>query len=172
MNKKPILIAFLITLFSSTALADDVDIKQPFMNPAQYVAGGVLGSVVGFGFGHAIQGRYLPFGVIYTITEPLVGLMTVSAFAASFGASFGYGLADLGGNLSENENQAYRARIISAYVFLSVSLLTLVGIRIYEIFDLWAMPPIHNQIISQAPEKSVAIFPVLLPNYAGLSVQF
>jgi len=35
----------------------------------RYVTGGVLSTVLGLGIGHAVQGRYLPLGLVFTLGE-------------------------------------------------------------------------------------------------------
>lgn len=35
----------------------------------RYVTGGVLSTVLGLGIGHAVQGRYLPLGLVFTVGE-------------------------------------------------------------------------------------------------------
>ena len=94
-----------------------------------YVTGGVLGSLFGFGIGHAIQGRYGQRGWIFTLSEVA-----------------GVGLLASGSNNcinTYNSSNYYQNNCSPSAAFV-VGELILVGFRIWEIVDLWATPPAMN----------------------------
>jgi len=57
------------------------------LSDARYLIGGIMGSTVGFGLGHAIQRRYLPMGLIYSLVEgvALFGFMSASIASNKIG---------------------------------------------------------------------------------------
>lgn len=91
-----------------------------------YVVGGIIGTYpVGFGVGHAIQGRYTDKGWIFTVGE-LGSLVVAYAGAGDCFSSMIAGDKCNGGLL-----------------FLGAA--GFVGFRIWEIVDLWAAPPEINR---------------------------
>jgi hypothetical protein len=96
-----------------------------------YVLGGVLGTYpLGFGIGHAIQGRYSDKGWIFTVGE--LGAVTILYSAA----------LDCMTNSSywNNSNGTCNNK---GSMFLGAA--AFVALRIWEIVDLWVTPPEHNR---------------------------
>lgn len=81
---------------------------------AQYIAGGVLGTLMGIGIGHAIQGRYMENGWLFTATQ--------------LGSAFSLGVFAGQGN----------------EVWTGLSAITLIGFRIWELIDVWWLPSSHK----------------------------
>lgn len=134
------------------------------MNLTQYITGGVVGTIFGYGIGHAVQGRYTEIGWLFTATEV--------AFTAAIIASPLIAGAPLFTRApATNMNWPVGASVLSG-----IGSLGLLGFRIWEIVDLWATPQQQSRVATeqemQKPENHLAFAPVLLPNYAGLSVQF
>lgn len=84
--------------------------KTKHISVGQYVAGGVLGTVLGLGMGHAVQGRYGEKGWAFTV---LKSGSIIAAFAFAAGESKGG---------------------------VVLSLITLFGISIWELIDVWWLP--------------------------------
>jgi hypothetical protein len=116
--------------YSSLSPEERDILNQGEIGAPAYVIGGVIGTVVGLGIGQAIQGRYVPTGVIITAGE-----------AASI-ALLEYGMSDCVaqdiGNAVSNETHNCSSAA------LTIGLAGFVGLRIWEIVDVWATPPSIN----------------------------
>jgi hypothetical protein len=95
-----------------------------------YVIGGLLGIWPGFGIGHAVQGRYSEKGWIFTVGE--LGAITIIAIGIGQSAT---SCSTYYGTCSTSNNGA------SAIL---VGVVGYVGLRIWEIVDVWATPPSFN----------------------------
>lgn len=99
------------------------------ISTARYVIGGVIGTYpVGFGVGHAIQGRYSDKGWIFTAGE----LGSLVAIYAGLGSC-------VGSMINRNDCSESSAGLVFAGV------MGFVGFRVWEIIDLWATPPEINR---------------------------
>ncbi len=101
----------------------------------RYVTGGVIGSVIGFGIGHAIQGRYgSDRGWIFTTGE-----------AAGFTLAIaGIGRQSCTDTTSYNYNS--NCDRSSANSLIAVGFLTMLGFHVWEVVDLWAgATPVDSQ---------------------------
>lgn len=112
----------------------------------QYFAGGILGIFPGYGLGHAIQGRWMETGWIFTSTELLIkiGNMLVSN--------------DTSNNLIDYVDVVvYDSRMSDAKnLALAISGWAWRGFRLWEIVDVWWLPS-HYKL---AQKKSFQIAPV------------
>lgn len=115
-----------ILLFSTSAFAQlrkgPTVQESTGMHPVQYVGGGVVGTFIGFGLGHVLQGRWLERGWIFTVAEPPLAVLGAAALlsnSAHTGKSGNNGLAIFG----------------AAFV----------GMRIWEAVDLWYTPYANSQ---------------------------
>jgi hypothetical protein len=99
------------------------------ISTARYVTGGILGTYpLGFGVGHAIQGRWKEDGTIFTWGElGAVGVMVTGALGCT------QDTGDKDWNCSSFEQG-----------LIVVGAIGFVGLRIWEIVDVWAVPPLHN----------------------------
>jgi hypothetical protein len=88
------------------------------------VAGGLVGTFFGLGLGHAVQGRYLDKGWIFTVGE--LGSLTVMVIGVSQCIDNDDGCDDGGGLL-----------ILGGFV-------AALGFRVWELIDVWAAPSSHN----------------------------
>lgn len=115
----------------------------------QYIAGGIVGTYpIGLGVGHAIQGRYVEKGWIFTAGE-LGSLLVLIAGV---------------GDCWDNYNSRYRTCDGGMAV---AGLIGYVGFRIWEIVDVWAAPPEHNrrllEIKARLERGSISFKPALIP---------
>jgi len=123
MKKFPIFLAFFISV-SSYAIKDTSESHQAnndnktTVSTGQYITGGLVGSFLGFGIGHAIQGRYLEKGYIFTLGETVIPLI----------------MAPVLYNLTTTKAQRDKCVDMCGFgSFITVAL----GFRVWEIFSLW-----------------------------------
>ena len=97
----------------------------------KYITGGILSYAVGFGVGHAVQGRWSDQGWIYTVGE-----------SASLVAMV-YGLAQMSGRQGFDQGPSQRQHRGENYFVAGI--IALAGFRVWEVVDAWVAPPIHNR---------------------------
>jgi len=141
------LIALILSLFSFSSFAessliyeakkkeiklteqDEKILSIGEISTARYVTGGILGTYpLGFGVGHAVQGRWSEDGWKFTAGE--LGSLTLLV-AGLIGCIDNALSAD---NCSDVENTLAVTGFIG-----------FIGFRIWEIVDVWAAPPSYNK---------------------------
>lgn len=136
------------------------------ISTARYVTGGILGTYpIGFGVGHAIQGRWTQGGWIFTAGEVGAVAMIVAGLSSCIDNSFD--------ECSGGESS-----------LIVMGALGFVGLRIWEIIDVWAVPPGHNKkyrelknYIEKTPAKpeaktSLDLVPLMKPGMGnGLALR-
>lgn len=114
---KKLLLSLSISIFSSTSLASFWGERVP-TSTGQYIGGGAVGTFVGFGIGHAIQGRYQEAGWIFTTAEiASLGLIV-----------YGFGSCEKDAN-GKTSSRCGTLSLGLTGVFIS---------RVFEIIDVWA----------------------------------
>lgn len=99
--------------------------EQETTTQDRYIAGGVVGTVIGLGIGQAINGNYTNSGWVFTLTEaPSLGMLIAGAMIYRMGAPY------------LTYDQAYNLGI----GLLIPGVLLFAGFRIWDIVDLWSMP--------------------------------
>lgn len=95
----------------------------------RYVWGGITGTVLGFGIGHAIQERYKEKGWIFTLTDAL-GVGTILG-----------GYVDLNIRYREHgkTGDASVGTVIPGLIIAGVGVAVLFGFRIWQAIDLWTV---------------------------------
>ena len=154
-----------ITL-NSLSEKDQNIIEMGEIGPGRYVLGGVVGSYIGLGLGHAIQGRYSSRGWIYTVGEVTsAGLIVVGIFPCGLGS----------------DSSASSASSASCLTF-TIGMAGYIAFRAWEAVDLWVAPLIHNRKYRQIKKKlshdsgeNISLF--IYPNgkdyiAMGLQIQF
>ena len=150
-----------ITL-NSLSEKDQNIIEMGEIGPGRYVLGGVVGSYLGLGIGHAIQGRYsFSRGWIFTVGElTLIVIMSSSAYPCIHGCSGSSGPG----------------------LVMNIGIASYISFRIWEAVDLWVAPLIHNRKYRQIKKKlshdsgeNISLF--IYPNgkdyiAMGLQIQF
>ncbi len=115
---------FVLTTFAQGQLPEQT-VQNPTISRGQYVTGGVIGSVLGFGIGHAIQERYSPMGWIFTAAE-VGGIVLISNSNCN-------GYRDTNSQdraIRERRDCEYETRAITGAALL-------IGFHAWEIVDLW-----------------------------------
>jgi hypothetical protein len=145
--RKLVIAAALLGLLSAVAVrADGSPDKIPYssltpeerdvlargeVSTGAYVGGAITGTLVGLGIGTAIQGRYFPYGVVFTVGE--VATASVYAWAAADCIDQTIALVFF---LDTNAHCHEGALVASAIGYM--------GLRVWEIIDNWALPPSEN----------------------------
>lgn len=101
------------------------------ISPGSHVAGGLLGTFVGLGLGHIVYGKYGDRGWIFTAGE--LGSITVLTV----------GLVSLVENCTLRDS-SHCDNTGSGGGLVTLGLLGLLGFRVWEIIDVWTIPPNHN----------------------------
>ena len=118
-------VAFGMLLITPSVLAEehlkDNEVAKSRMSTGRYVTGGVIGTVFGFGIGHAIQGRYMPLGLVFSVGE--------AAGYAAFFADTKFGIGSFGGVTT--------VRTIDMGALGVIGLIVASGLHIWEVIDLW-----------------------------------
>ncbi len=118
-------LAFGLCLMTASVQADDqVKAQQPVkpgLTTGRYVTGGIIGSVFGLGIGHAIQRRYMPMGLIFTLGE--------AAGYTAFFADTTFGTTTVGGFTT--------LRASSIGTLGAIGLIVASGLHVWEAIDLW-----------------------------------
>src|SRR5580704_7326117 len=96
-----------LMLVACFSLGFNLYAEKVLVNSAQYYGGGIMGTIVGLGVGHAIQERYLSKGWIFTLGEVVGGIVSIGDVKA------------LGSTV----------RTLGGFVFISF--------KIWEIIDVW-----------------------------------
>lgn len=153
--------------YSSLTPEEREILERGEVDSGQYVVGGVVGTFVGLGIGQAIQGRYIPTGLIFTIGEMAsIGLIVA-------------GIADCTAQSTENlfTHQTHHCSTVAT----AIGVFGLLGFRIGEMVDLWATPPSINRRYRNLEkrvegEPEVSVIPAfsrdLAVDGAALAVQF
>jgi hypothetical protein len=153
-------------------------LEQGEISAGRFIAGGIVGTHVGFGVGHIVQGRWSDMGWMFTIGE-------TAAFAA-----FVYGMADCleGETYYASDTNGYhdtttRNDGCNAGLFVG-GLIGFAGLRLWEVIDVWTGPPRHNARYRRVrarvgPGYRLSLKPMRNPasgdlagGVAGLSFQF
>jgi hypothetical protein len=126
--KNILLVCFSLTLMSAKVFAADAtldvtDSGKVKVPTGKYITGGIIGSAVGLGIGHAIQDRYHDKGLIFTATEA-AGLTAVL-----LGASQCKTETDSLGVKKTNCDSGMSTMLVGYGVFL--------GFHIWEVVDIW-----------------------------------
>ncbi len=145
------LLLSMVFTFSTIVHADRGDSRRQSLDAHdRWLAGGIVGTVVGLGIGHGIEGRYMDKGLIFTISESLSILLIIIGAAVPMprGASI---------------------------PLIVVGALGLTGFKIWEIVDIWTGPMPSNATLwpNYTTRLSLLDPHMAAPVYqAGLTIHF
>jgi len=136
-------------------------LDQGEIGTGQYIAGGIVGTFLGLGIGNAIEGTYMPKGLIFTLGE-LGGatMMVTGAVDCAVDA--------IGASITNSSVTCHT----TAY---TIGAVVLVGLRIWEIIDVWATPPSINHRIESIRARTgmsaprAAIIPLMDPTHGSVN---
>lgn len=119
----------------------------------RYVIGGILGTYpFGLGIGHAVQGRYLEKGWVFTVGQLASGAVMIAGLSNCVWSTMA--------RANGCDNGLF-ALGVAGYV----------GFRIWEIIDVWAVPPEQNrryhELRRRIGEPSYSIRPAIIPTADG-----
>jgi|GEM_PF-2016525 len=102
-----------------------------YVGTGRYIAGGITGTVVGFGIGHAISGEYSSMGWVFTVGEL---------------AAYGLMLAGAVDTISDVDNYGSLQDVESSDGFgmMTLGAIAFIGFRVWEAIDVWVRPQDHN----------------------------
>ncbi len=150
-----------VNLSGSTVSAEEkvseASTKVP-VSTGKYITGGILGTVVGFGIGHGVQGRYKNKGLIFTIAEAVgLGVVTI-------------GLGQCANNLDVDGKRTWDCTPQAGQILAGYAVA--VGFHIWEIVDVWtgATPVEDAPKVEEAPKAAMFLNPD--PRAPGLGVAF
>lgn len=124
----------------------------------RYMLGGALGTIFGFGIGHAVQGRYrADLGWLYTAGE--IGSLLV------MGSGFAYA------HNCQGEGDSYDRCVKRGEIMAFSGYLLYTGARIAEIVNVW-LPREDRYIIvaGQAQRDKLSVLPVFNTQSLGLAL--
>ncbi len=129
------------------------------ISTGRYITGGIVGSVVGFGIGHAIQRRYMPLGLVFTLGEAAA----YTAFFADtrFGTSTSLGVTTV--------------RATSIGTIGTIGLIAALGLHVWEVVDLWVTgADLREKPVAEHSSK-LMVMPLVMNDRApgvGMAFQF
>lgn len=164
------LVLVLLLGLASGALGQTVDVRavesdrdaeilrRGLYDTGEIVGGGLLGTLIGFGTGHAAQDRWRDTGWIYTTGESVSFL----------GALIGGAACPNGG---DDDDKLFPDNIECVVTVFAVGGGVFLGFRIAEMIDVWAHPQIHNrrfrEIEAERARRALRWSPYVIPNEAG-----
>ena len=98
--------------------------KLPISN-ARYIGGGILGSVIGFGTGHAVVGEYESMGWMFTTIEGSIVAATIAGSLAGYAG---------------DPNSEFDIVAWATFISVAIGGALWLAIHIWEIVDLWQRP--------------------------------
>jgi hypothetical protein len=122
----------LVLLFSMGIKADRTPVE-----PELYYRGALIGTFIGFGVGHALQGRYKEIGWVFTVGE-------LTSLAAAFAGVIWANTESAHDYAINKEPHMYIP--VGGLALLIASVIVFGSFRIWDIIDLWACAvPAHKQ---------------------------
>lgn len=137
-------------------------LSEGLIDDPQYIASGILGTVPGFGIGHAIQGRWKDKGWIFTAGETFgLGLMMAA------------GASCMRREMDNDDHNCSGGNMALAIP----GMITFFGFKVWEIVDVWTYPPAHNRRYKELESKKEStqsgffLVPILNYHTSGLTLQ-
>ena len=136
----------------------------------KFLLGGLLGTVVGFGTGHAIQGRWRREGWKHTAWQAGAAALTAYGWFCSNYSASGHQIEPEPGSEPPKDKPAYPA--CDAYrLMLLVGVPLWAALKIVEIASVWGPSPDHYRIVTTKHQSpSLAIAPLLNTKQVGVQL--
>ena len=145
----------------------------------RYLTGGLLGTFVGFGLGHALQGRYGDYGWVFTTTQ----LTGIAISMASLSIVVILAASTAKRNLDEPRTKRQRKadkEIEVAKVITAIGAVTFGISRLFEMVHVWmpSTPPDRKYVkrkavhyLASRTEPTLSVAPLLSTKQFGLQVE-
>ncbi len=149
---RPLALALALAWGRTAAAGEPVQTPSPSkprgISSARYVTAGLLGTMVGYGLGHAIAHEWTNFGWICTVGEvtPLLVGASTGVFARL-------------DNADPSDNVLPAGLLVGYGVF-----------RVIELVDIWTRPKVRDDSASSSSQAAWAALP--LPNRHGSRLVF
>lgn len=144
-SRRVVLVAFVLVPTQLFAEMPHLEAAQTMesISKERYIAGGVVGTLLGFGIGHAIQGRYKEIGWVFTLTGIVTSATWVTGSAMVLANPYSTSQAATGSIL-------YLSGLILGAAF-----------HIWETADIWAAPVDRvrwSTMLDSRPANKLALF--------------
>ena len=107
------------------------------ISTGRYITGGIIGSAIGYGIGHAIQGRYMPLGLVFSLTEAAATVVIIAD---------AHKTADT--NIFIFGDTKYALGTAGV-----IGLVALLGVHVWEVVDVWVA---GAELRRKAPKADLA----------------
>ena len=137
------------------------------LDRTKYIAGGLATVFLGFGTGHAIQGRYKEKGWIFTASSVILTVGSVGYLANVYKT-----VKDIDASNKKESVKKVDSLTTISYVYIGLAVVGL-GVRFWELFDVWMLPAKYKLVDQNSFEfKPLAFYsPETKFNY-GLSLNY
>lgn len=149
---------------SDDTAAKSADMHLIPITQDKYLLGGLLGTIVGFGSGHAVQGRWRHDGWPYTLTQVGgAGLAVYSSLCMRYSSA--------GPDILDAEPKPdYPLCALAGMGTTLLGIATLIVARIVEIASVWGPNSDHYRIVTSNQPSPLSIMPLLDIKQAGVQV--
>jgi hypothetical protein len=106
--------------------------SEGYIPQGRYIAGGLVGTFLGLGLGHAVVGKYGEMGWVFTVGE-LAALTLV-----------GFGMAQGLGDIFTCWGSGCNNEASSGFGLMTAGMLAFYAFRLWEVIDVWVRPNSHN----------------------------
>ena len=153
-------VSFLSTTTNTEAQSADMHLIP--ITQQKYLSGGILGTIIGFGAGHALQGRWRHDGWPYTLTQGGgAGLAVYSFLCMSYSSA--------GPDISDNKSKPdYPLCALAGLGTTLLGIATLIVARIVEIASVWGPNSDLYRIVTSNQSSPLSIMPLLDTKQAGV----
>jgi hypothetical protein len=172
MTKKLLVLLAISLGLNATASAEAYVTQGPQLSQGRYIAGGLTTLLVGYGVGHAVQGRWAEKGWIFTVGEVASTGLIVGGYGWMASNIYSAGTrTSTGAVYSTQPNLGGPAGLMVA------GSVVLAGFRIWEIIDSFSAPTFdeyqrHASIEKRAPSTELAFLPLISTESLGFVMTF
>ena len=149
---------------SDDTAAKSADMHLIPITQQKYLSGGILGTIIGFGAGHALQGRWRHDGWPHTLTQAGGAGLAIYSFLCMLYSSAGPDILDA------EPKRDYPLCALAGMGTTLLGIATLIVARIVEIASVWGPNSDHYRIVTSNQSSPLSIMPLLDTKQAGMQV--